>query len=139
MATVAELEALAANDVRGYPELARSPVMRRLYELAESRGVRVLWTTLLPAPVNGLYFQDQGRPGILLSRRLRGPARSYVFAHELGHHVLQHKGSVFASPARAAERRAIVQAEAEADRFARRLLCVIRQGTQRREPSRGGG
>lgn len=138
VAALAESEALAAKYRRGCPKLTRSPVMRRLYELARSRGVLVYWTELLPSGLDGMYFRtDKWWPVIVLSSAMRGRLRSHVFAHVLGHYVLQHKVSVFASPATETGRRAIIQAEAQADRFARLLLHLIHRGIKGREKPPG--
>lgn len=119
----------------GHVALARSPVMRRLYELAESRGVEVYWTEL-PKRFNGMFFRsDGGVPIIALNLGLRGRWRSFVFAHELGHAVL--KNSVGFSFHEADQwddekRRKYIRMERQTDEFACRLLHFIRRGIEAR-------
>src|SRR5690554_2879431 len=101
--------------VQGRPELARSPIMRRLYELAESRGVTVFWTSLLPDRVNGMYFRsEQWRPVIVLNPAMRGRFRSFVFAHELGHFVLGNGIGFLTTETDEAKRQAILREEERA-------------------------
>lgn len=111
---------------------ARSPVMRRLYELAESRGVLVVWYPL-PEKVNGFYFRTpKGRPVVCLNVAMRGRLRSFVFAHELGHFCLNN-GLGFQVEGDSDERREILRrVEEETDRFAHRLLYFIRRGLEAR-------
>lgn len=122
----------------GYVALARSPVMRRLYELAESRGVEVYWTEL-PKRFNGMFFRsDGGVPIIALNPTLRGRWRSFVFAHELGHAVLKN-GIGFGIAGREdwdeAKWDALHKMEDETDEFARRLLHFVRRGIETRHQS----
>lgn len=105
-----------------------SPVMRRLYELAESRGVRLRWDNL-PGTIRGLYFFADGRHHIALDRSLRGRARSFVLAHELAH-VCIPTNLPFTWPENQEEHDLLYAEEQKADEFARRLLFWVRRGAE---------
>lgn len=135
--TEREGEMLREHVIEGHAGLARSPVMRRLYELAESRGVKVFWFPF--ERVDGIFtYSPRGRPIISLNPALRGRKRSFVFAHELGHAVLENAMNVLDSHKWSdEERERYVKMEQETDRFARLLLRVIRRGVEKAEGPRG--
>lgn len=148
---MARLEERAAHVVQGHPGLARSPVMRRLYELAEKRGIAVWWVPRLPGAerwvaacsrrrINGAYYRQStdGPAVIVLNPRMRGRLRSFVFSHELAHHVLAPATSSQAFESREAELQALRDEERKADAFARRLLYHVRRGIECKEVASSG-
>jgi Zn-dependent peptidase ImmA (M78 family) len=118
--------------------ISDDPVWRTLVNLARRRGVDVVvtdWAGRVRSPFDG-YFTGPDLRLIVIDRRQPEEQMQEALAHELGHHCLRHHAlplSLLGAPREDAP--AFTQRqEREADRFAAKLLGLLRQRVAREWP-----
>ncbi len=101
------------------------PVWDRLVSLANKRNIPVYLARGFDRNVDGLWLKTNEVEAIVLAQRLKGDDRNFTLAHELGHsalHRIKSPGFMGRNLPGGPER-----AEAEADRFAGKLLHLLKK------------